>query len=63
MTSVQGSWLEWREGSRCRIPCSFSHQFALGVPEMLVVAESVVAGGDVVVRPSPTLEVVLDTTG
>ena len=63
MTSVWGSWLKRKEGSRCRIPCSFSHKFALGVPETLVVAESVVAGGDVVVRPSPTLEVVLDATG
>ena len=35
----------------------------MGVPETFVVAESVVAGGDVVVRPSPMLEVILDATG
>ena len=63
MTTIWGSQLEWREGSGCRKPCSFSIKLALGVPETLVVAESVVAGGDVVVRPSPVLEVVLDTTG
>ena len=62
-TTIRGSWLEQREGCRCCIPCSFSHKLALGVPETLVVVESVVAGGDVVVRPSPMLEVVLDVTG
>ena len=63
MTSVWGFRLEWREGSGCCKPCSFSHKLALGVPEMLVVAESIVAGGDVAIRPSPKLEVILDATG
>ena len=49
MTTVCGSWLEQREGCRCRIPCSFSHEFALGVPEVLVVAGVVVLGSDIIV--------------
>ena len=62
-TTIWGPWLEWREGCRCHIPCSFSHELTLGVPEVMVVAECIVVGSNVVVGPLQMLEIVLDTMG